>query len=93
MINITVGMILSCFVKISSPGVYGSFVKNVPTSILFINKQGDKTIALVEYDFSRATGIFYLGDDKLLDLIDIDDLKSETYGRCKLAKEQKEKQL
>lgn len=83
--SIVAGMLLLCAVRIHEPGVYGGFLKDVPTKVLYVN--GKK--ALVEYDFNKAPGIYYIGDrheEKPTELVDIVDLTSSTYMRCKEAK-------
>ncbi len=77
------GTLLVCWVKISDPGTYGSFVKDVPTKVLHIDQEsGD---VLVEYDFNKAPGIDYIGDKPIKALVNQKDLESTTYGRCKYA--------
>lgn len=77
--KIIVGMLLSCFVKIGEPGPNGSFIKDVPTLVIAIKDNK----AFVEYNFSKAPGIDYLDDSKVLSTISINDLISPNYGRCK----------
>lgn len=77
------GTLLVCWVKISDPGTYGSFVKDVPTKVVYVDQtSGD---VLVEYDFNKAPGIDYIGDTPIKALVKQVDLESKTYGRCRYA--------
>jgi len=76
-----VGTLLLCSVKISDPGKYGSFVKNVPTKVLYVDqKKGD---ILVEYDFAKAPGIDVIDKTPVRELTTTADLESKTYGNCR----------
>lgn len=81
---IVVGMLLTCMVRIGAPGEYGSFLKNVPTKVIFVITE--KNEALVEYDFKKCPGIKYLGDyhnDPPREIVGIADLLSVNYMNCK----------
>lgn len=75
------GTLLLCSVKISDPGTYGSFVKDVPTKILYVTKDGAE--ALVEYDFAKAPGIDVINKAPVRALVSTADLESKTYGKCR----------
>jgi len=85
--TIVAGMILLCAVKIGAPGMYGSFLKDTPTKVLYVFE--DKKNVLVEYDFSKAPGIRYIGDrhdEKPTEKVGIVDLFTKTYMDCKESK-------
>ena len=78
--TIIAGMILLCSVKIGSPGTYGAFVKNVPTTVKYLTE--DKQ-ALVQFDFRGVEALRVLDEGPWYELHDVANLTSETYMNCK----------
>ena len=86
MINIIAGMILLCSVRISEPGRYGSFIKDVETKVIYVNEKSGKKRLLLEFDFHKTPGIKYLGDyhdEKPTEMVALEDVVSPEYMNCK----------
>lgn len=79
--TIITGMMLVCWVKVYGINSYSFFVKDVQTKVLYVT---DDKKAVVEHDFGSAPGIYFPGNhNKVMDTVDVVDLTSSTYMRCK----------